>query len=55
MLGSMPVRILDTVQTIDGDEVADPAMKEGQKHPLPEHFEVKIHMVRTGCIEVWAL
>jgi hypothetical protein len=30
-------------------------MKEGQKHPLPEHFEVEIHMVRAGCIEAWAL
>ena len=29
MLGSMSVRILDTVQTIDGDKVADPTMKEG--------------------------
>ncbi len=55
MLGSWPVRILDTVEAIDGDEVADPAMIEGKKHPLPEHFEVKIHMVRASCIEAWTL
>ena len=55
MLSSQSMRVLGTIQAIDGDEVAHPAMKEGQKHPLPEDFEVKVHMFGAGCIEAWAL
>jgi hypothetical protein len=40
--GTAAYFILDAIEAIHRDEVADPAMVKGEQHPLPKFFEIKI-------------
>ena len=51
MLCAVAIFRLDTLKAKDGYEVADPAVKEREEHPLPEDFEVEVHVLLTGLVK----